>query len=715
MKVPFLNFSGLRRLPLIRQAESAECGLACLAMVAGFHGYITDLPTLRRQHSMSLKGATLKSLMDTALRMGLGSRALRCELQELSAVRAPAILHWGMAHFVVLKQASRTGVVIHDPAEGERRVPLAEASRLFTGVALELTPTAGFVRKRERNILQLSSLARIGPELLGGLVQAVLLSLIIELCVLAAPFYMQFVIDEAILKGDAGFLTAIAVGFATVTVFNVGASALRGLTLQYVSSTLSFDMQAKTFQHLLNLPLDWFHKRQVGDIQSRFHSIQAIKQFIAGGAISALLDGVLSLFIVALMFYYSAKLGGIALATVGLYALLRVASLQLSRRVAGDYLVNEARESTRFLETLRAVQTIKAAGSEGAREALQRNAMAATLNSGIRSGNLNIGFSALNQGISGLADILIVFIGAKAVMSADLTMGMLTAFLAYQRQFVSRCTSLVESIISWRLLDVQLERVADIALSPRDRDASVGGHEAVVEGRVELQQVLYRYAPGEPEVLRGVSMVIEPGEFVAVVGPSGCGKSTLIKILAGLYKPSFGEVRIDGQPLARWSPRALRAQVAVVSQDDCLLQGTLAENIAGFDEGIDMARVRLCAQLAQIHADIERMPMGYESLVGDMGSTLSGGQKQRVLIARALYQRPRILILDEGTSHLDVDTERAVNAALSALSITRIVVAHRPDTIRAAGRVVSLQGGVVREVLRDNQTKENDNACINDG
>ena len=222
-----------------------------------------------------------------------------------------------------------------------------------------------------------------------------------------------------------------------------------------------------------------------------------------------------------------------------------------------------------------------------------------------------------------------------------------------------------------------------------------------MQGEIVLHNLTYRYAPSEPEVLRGVTLRIAPGEFVAHSGTSGCGKSTLIKIVAGLYKPSYGNVYVDGRPLSRWNAQSLRSQIALVAQDDSLLQGTLAENISGFDEQIDMARVRECAALAQIKSDIERMPMGYESLVGDMGSTLSGGQKQRVLLARALYRRPRILILDEGTSHLDVETEKAVNAALSNLAITRLVVAHRPETLRAAGRVVSLEGGVAREQPRE--------------
>jgi ATP-binding cassette subfamily B protein RaxB len=697
MSLPFLRFSSRRRLPMIRQAEAAECGLASLAMVAGFHGYETDLATLRRQFSISLKGATLKSLIEIASRMGLGSRALRCEVEELKELRTPAILHWGMGHFVVLKRITRGGIEIHDPAIGTRLVKTPEVSRHFTGVALELTPTATFEKKKEKNLLKLSTLARFAPETVRGLIQAIVLSLVIELCVLATPFYMQFVIDEAILKGDAGFLTAIAVGFAVVTLFSVIATALRGLTLQFVSSALSFDMEAKVFHHLLRLPLDWFHKRQVGDVQSRFHSIEAVKSFITNGAVSVFMDGVLSIFIVALMFYYSTTLGWVAVTAVALYAAIRVSMIGIARRVMGDYIVNEAREASRFLESLRAIQTLKASGAEAAREGLQRNAIAATLNSGIRVGNVNIGFNSINQALGGLTDILIIFLGAKAVMSADLTVGMLTAFMAYQRQFNGRFASLVENFIAWRLLDVHLERLADIALAPQDELIRVGGHEGTLRGEIELKGVKFRYAPSEPEVLRGVDLAIRPGEFVAIAGASGGGKSTLIKILAGLYQPTEGEVLIDGQPLNRWNAQSLRSQIALVAQDDSLLQGTIAENISGFDEQIDMGRVRECAALAQISTDIERMPMGYESLVGDMGSTLSGGQKQRVLIARALYRRPRILILDEGTSHLDLENERAVNAALSELAITRLVVAHRPETLRAAGRVVSLEGGVARE------------------
>ncbi len=690
MSAPFLNLTGVRTLPEVRQAEAAECGLACLAMVAGYHGLETDLATLRRRFSISMKGATLKSLIDIGAKMGLGSRALRCELEELREVRAPAILHWGMNHFVVLKRATGKWLELHDPALGVRRLKIEEASKQFTGVALELSPSGEFQRKREKQVIKLSGLVKLSPQTLGALGQCILLSFLIQGLVLAAPFYTQLVIDQAILKGDLNLLSALAIGFSLVCLFNVAATALRGFVTQFLGAVLSFEMEARLFQQMLRLPLDWFQKRQVGDVQSRFQSIQPIQQFLSQGGVAAVLDGVFGIATCILMFVFAPQLAGIAIAAVVLYALLRMAMLDISRRVAGDFLVAEAKEQSRFLETLRAAQTIKAAGSETTREALQRNAMAATLNSGIKGGNVSIGYQALNQTLNGLTDVAIVFLGAQLVIQTDLTVGILMAFMAYKGQFTQRATSLIESLIQWRLLDVHLERIADIALHPRELGADADGFEGEIRGAVEARNISFRYGAADPTTLSNISLKVEAGEFVAIVGPSGCGKSTLLKLLTGLYQPTYGEILIDGRPLNTWSRAALRAQIALVAQDDQLLAGSIAENIAFFDERIDMDWVRECARKASIHNEIERMPMGYQSLVGDMGSTLSGGQKQRVMIARALYRRPRILILDEGTSHLDVDTERAVNAALSSLAITRIVVAHRPETIRAAGREVAL-------------------------
>jgi ATP-binding cassette, subfamily B, bacterial CvaB/MchF/RaxB len=690
MSAPFLNLTGVRTLPEVRQAEAAECGLACLAMVAGYHGLETDLATLRRRFSISMKGATLKSLIDIGAKMGLGSRALRCELEELREVRAPAILHWGMNHFVVLKRATGKWLELHDPALGVRRLKIEEASKQFTGVALELSPSGEFQRKREKQVVKLSGLVKLSPQTLGALGQCVLLSFLIQGLVLAAPFYTQLVIDQAILKGDLNLLSALAIGFSLVCLFNVAATALRGFVTQFLGAVLSFEMEARLFQQMLRLPLDWFQKRQVGDVQSRFQSIQPIQQFLSQGGVAAVLDGVFGIATCILMFVFAPQLAGIAIAAVVLYALLRMAMLDISRRVAGDFLVAEAKEQSRFLETLRAAQTIKGAGSETTREALQRNAMAATLNSGIKGGNVSIGYQALNQTLNGLTDVAIVFLGAQMVIQANLTVGILMAFMAYKGQFTQRATSLIETLIQWRLLDVHLERIADIALHPRELGADTDGFEGEIRGAVEARNISFRYGAADPTTLSNISLNVEAGEFVAIVGPSGCGKSTLLKLLTGLYQPTYGEILIDGRPLNTWSRAALRAQIALVAQDDQLLAGSIAENIAFFDEQIDMDWVRECARKAAIHNEIERMPMGYQSLVGDMGSTLSGGQKQRVMIARALYRRPRILILDEGTSHLDVETERAVNAALSDLAITRIVVAHRPETIRAATRVVGL-------------------------
>jgi ATP-binding cassette subfamily B protein RaxB len=698
---PFLTMSGRRRLPLIRQAEAAECGLASIAMVAGFYGHDVDLATLRRRFGLSMKGMTLRTMIDIAAGLGFSSRPVRCEAHELSALRCPAVLHWGTNHFVVLARASGRNFVIHDPAHGRIVVPAVVVSRMFTGVALELTPNATFQRARDRAPLKLGGLFALSGGVGAALLQTGVLSLIVEALMLASPFYLQFVIDDAILKGDISLLQVFALAFGLLTIFRVAATTLRGLTVQYVSSVLAFDMKGRIFHHMVRLPLDWFQKRQIGDVQSRFWAVRAIQAFVSQGALTGVLDGILGSVVLVLMLLYSATLVAITLGSILAYALIKIGSFQLSKRFAADSIVTEAREQTRFLETLRAAQTIKAAGSETTRESQYRNAAAASINAQIRSGNIGLGTMAADQILNGLTDILIVYVGARAVIAGNLTVGMLTAFLAYKGQFVARFTNLVEQIFAWRLLDLQLERLADIVLTPKEERIDFGGYEGAIEGNIECRDLAFRYAYGEPMVLKGLSLSIKAGECVAIIGASGCGKSTLAKLLTGLYQPVGGEVLVDGRPLTHWSNKSLRAQISYVSQDDQLLAGSIAENIAFFAERIDLDRVHECARTAFIHKEIAAMPMGYESLVGDMGSSLSGGQKQRIIIARALYRCPRILVMDEATAHLDVVNERAISQALATLTITRVVIAHRPETIAAADRVISLDGEDRRAGLVD--------------
>ena len=692
----FLNLTGRQTLPLVRQAEAAECGLASLAMVAGYHGYDVDLATLRRRFGLSMKGMTLRTMIDVAAAVGLSARPVRCEPVELGDLRLPAILHWGTNHFVVVEAATRRRITISDPAHGRMTLSPEAVDAMFTGVALELTPTTGFQRSRERNPLKLGSLMSFGGGVSKALGQTVLLSLFVEAMLLATPFYLQFTIDEAVRKGDQGLLTVLALAFALVLAFRVGAGALRGLTTQYVSNVVAFDMKGRIFNHLVRLPLDWFQKRQVGDVQSRFWAVKSIQAFVAQGALTGVLDGLLGTLVLVLMLLYSPLLTAIVLASIVGYALIRVATFALNKRFAADAIVTDAREQTRFLETLRAAQTIKAAGSENIRETQYRNAAAASINAQIRAGNINIGYAAASQGLNGITDVLVIFLGARAVIAGDLTIGMLTAFLAYKSQFVTRFNNLVEQMFAWRLLDLQLERLADVVMTPKEGRIDYGGHEGRLEGSVECHGLGFRYAYGEPMVFQNVSLTIRPGECVAIVGASGCGKSTLARLLTGLYAPTVGDVLVDGRPIGHWSNRSLRSQISYVSQDDQLLAGTIAENIAFFADRVDLDQVRRCASAACIHDEIAAMPMGYESLVGDMGSSLSGGQKQRVLLARALYREPRILVLDEATAHLDVGNEQAIARALAALTVTRIVIAHRPETVAAADRIVSLDPPAAR-------------------
>jgi ATP-binding cassette, subfamily B, bacterial CvaB/MchF/RaxB len=689
-----LDFRGRPRLPAIRQAEAAECGLACLAMIASYHGHEVDLNALRRRFPISLKGVTLKDLMQIAARLNLAGRALRLEPENLRKLRLPAILHWDMNHFVVLGSVGRKQVTIHDPALGVRVLGYAELSGHMTGVALELTPTQGFERLRERERVGILDMVGRVSGLGRALGQALVLSLILQLFVLASPFYMQIAVDEVVVKGDEGLLTALAVGFTLFALINVTASWLRAAVSLQLGNILSLQMVIRLFHHMMRLPLPFFERRHIGDLISRFHSTQPIKDLLTEGLVSVIVDGLMALGTLALMFVYSGRLALVALIAITLYVTLRLILFRPLRSRTDDQIHAQARQDSTFIETVRAIQSIKLFGREAERESVWQNRYAGFVNAGIRVGRLQVGFKAANDFIYALENVATIYLGARLALDGAITIGMLFAFMAYKQQFLDKVARLVEKGIDLRMLDLHLERLGDIALARCER-----GHDEPLNlgrplvGAIQLRGVAFRYAEIEPFVFEDLDLRIEPGEFVAITGPSGGGKTTLMKLMVGLFEPTSGEVLIDGFPLHALGLQSLRAQIGVVMQDDHLLSGSIVENIAFFDPATSLSLVEACAEIAGIHADIMRMPMGYNTLIGDMGSTLSGGQRQRVLLARALYRKPRILFLDEGTSHLDPMLEAQVNAALATLAITRVIIAHRPQTVAAASRVLRLEDG----------------------
>jgi ATP-binding cassette subfamily B protein RaxB len=686
-------------LPEIHQAAATECGLACLAMIASYYGRQSDLNTLRREYPVSLKGATLRTVIDTAAKLGLAGRPLRLEIGHLRSLRTPAILHWDMNHFVVLRHVGRSGLTIHDPAFGVRRYSFVEVSKHFTGVALELTPDQGFRPQRASPKLSLFDFFGWISGLAPALVQTLVLSVVLQLYVLATPFYMQIVVDNAIAKNDHDLLVVLALGFALLLLINSGATLIRARLLTYAQRTLAFQMGTGLFRHLLRLPMSYFEKRHVGDLVSRFTSTEPVRTLLAEGLVTALIDGAMAVLTAAMMFLYRPALAMVVVAALALYIALRIGFYHLMRRRTLELIEAKSRESTTFIETMRAVQSIKIFTRESERSAVWMNRYAEVVQAEASTSLLKQTFRVANEAIFGLENVLIIYLGAQAALAGDMTVGMLFAFISYKHQFVDKAARLVERAIEYRMLDLHLERLADIAgAEPEQGHRRPVAYQQPIQGNIEIRDLCFRFAEGEPFVLRNVNLSIRSGDYVAITGPTGCGKTTLLKVMLGLLGPTSGEILIDGVPLRILGHEAFRRSIGVVMQDDQLLSGSIADNICFFDESFELEHMMRCAETAGIHDEICHMPMAYNSLIGDMGTSLSGGQKQRVLLARALYRRPRLLFMDEGTSHLDIATERQVTTAVKALGLTRVIIAHRPETIASALRRLMLHDGALHEL-----------------
>jgi ATP-binding cassette subfamily B protein RaxB len=688
-------------MKFFRQSEAAECGLASIAMVSSAHGQHLSLAELRQRFPLSLKGAKLNHLIQIAQQLGFSTRALRLDMEDLSKLKLPCVLHWDLNHFVVLAKVGRAKVTILDPALGEKRLSLAEVSDHFTGVALELTPAAAFApRKAAPAAVSVRQLTGRVTGIWRALGQVLLLSVALQVFVVLAPFFMQWVVDQVLVSADKSLLTVLGLGFGLALLLQIGIGLLRGWAVVYLSSKLGLQWMGNVFAHALRLPLAFFEKRHLGDITSRMGSVQAIQRTLTTSFVEALIDGLMAVVTFGLMLIYSWKLALVTLLAVALYAGIRLIAYRPLRDGTEKQLVAAAKQQTHLLESLRGMQSVKVAGAESLRRSTYDNLLVETVNQDVRIAQLGLGFNSASQLVFGIERIAVIWIGALLALSNVFSVGMLIAFLAYKDQFAQRMGGLIDKGIEFRMLRLHGERLADIVLTPPE-DADLRPEVPAPEHAcIEVENLGFRYADGEPWVLRGCSFKIEAGEAVAVVGASGCGKTTLVKLLLGLLKPSEGSIRIGGLDLHKAGPANIRKMVGAVMQDDQLFGGSVDDNISFFDPQVDHARVEQAARMAAVHDEISAMPMGYHSLIGDMGSSLSGGQKQRVILARALYRNPRLLFLDEATSHLDVANEHLVNAAVKQLEVTKVIVAHRPETIASAGRVLVMHGGKIVQDLR---------------
>ncbi len=618
-----LDFTGRRKTPVILQTEAAECGVACLAMVASYFGFKTDLATMRRRFSVSIKGATLAHLITFAGDLKLTSRALRLEPEEMSQLKLPAILHWELSHFVVLTEVKSSGIVIHDPARGLRECNWAEVGNAFTGIALELRPAEGFEKKDERREIRVFSLLGKVVGLKRALIQVLLLSICLEVFTLVSPFFMQLVVDQAIASADTNLLTVLAIGFFLLMLIQLAVSTFRSWLIVYLSTSLNLQVSSNLFAHLLKLPMEYFEKRHLGDITSRFGSMGTIQSFITSSFIQVVLDGMMVIATLIMMLLYAPQLTLVVLVAVVLYTLLRIVMYAPLRRANEEQIVHAAKQQSHFLESLRGVQSIKLFGKRDLRLGAWQNLAVDNFNRGIAIQKMNLGFGAANSILFGAENILIVWLGAHMILEGGFSVGMLYAFMSYKGNFTGRISALVDLAIQYKMLSLHTERVADIALHTADDEVGRSLTQlvdvAATAPSIDVRNLHFAYSDVEQPVLSGVTFAVKPGECVAIVGPSGCGKTTLLKLMVGLLSAKKGGILIDRIPVGRMGLARYRELIGVVMQDDQLFAGSIADNISFFEEVSSQGWVEQCARYAAIHDDIVRMPMGYATLVGDMG------------------------------------------------------------------------------------------------
>ena len=691
----------IKRFEHVAQIDEMDCGAASLGMICRHFGRKVSLPRIRQLCHTSTDGTSLKAMCRAATELGLAARALKVSMRNLPLMPLPAIVHWEGNHWMVLTEVNDAYVRVADPAAGMRKIPRQEFEQNWSGYAALFDYTIAFQNAPESR----SGVAWVFPFLTkfkGYLLQVLLLAVAVSFLQLLFPVFTQMVVDTVIVEKDIGLLATILLGMGIALVFVQAATLAQEYILAFTAVRLDTAILDFLTRQMLSLPMTYFTSRRTGDIQRRLDGARQVRQFAVQDGIGAMLALVQLFGAVILMSIYSVSLTLAFLATAPLYAGLMIFSFKVLRPMFQSVEESQGKYSSHQIDAIKGIEAVKAAAAEAVFRDAMLNQFLSVSQKLFKSSFIVMSYDSVLTTIGMLSTAIFLWVGANQVMAGALSVG---GFVAFSSLTAMAYGGIMRTLGVWdnvQLASVLMNRLNDIFEQEpeqgRDRSRLTPVHS--LEGRIELRNVSFRYGgPEAPNILNKINLNLAPGRMVAFVGRSGCGKTTLIKLVAGLLEPTEGTILFDQTDLKSLNYRDVRRHIGMVLQENHIFNETIAMNIAFGDAEPDLDRVLIAAQTASAHDFIMRLPMGYETKIGESGLSLSGGQKQRIAIARAIYNNPPVLIFDEATSALDTESERAIQDNLGRLMAgrTTIVIAHRLSTIREAHSIVVLEKGEVAE------------------
>jgi HlyB family type I secretion system ABC transporter len=690
-----------KRYPFFAQQSGSDCGAACLVMVGRYWGKRFSVNRLRDIANVDRNGASLRGLAIAAESIGFTTRPVKASLNKLAEQSLPAIVHWEGKHYIVVYEVTRNRVIVGDPAIGQRALTHAQFKADWTGYTLLLQPTALLKEAKEASTPFWQFFELVKPHSLV-LLEVLIASIVIQLFGLVTPLFTQILLDRVVVQRSNLTLTAVGIGLLIFSLFRVAMSGLRQYLLDHTANRVDIALIVGFISHTFRLPLSFFESRYVGDIISRIQENRKIQRFLTGEALSIFLD-LLTVFIyVGLMFWYSWKMALLVLVIVPPFVLLALIATPFLQRVSREIFSAHTEETGYLIQSLTGIRTVKSAAVEQTVrwhwEDLFGKSVKKTFSGQVIRNTLQI-FSSTIQAVMTTA---LLWFGAWLVIQNEITIGQLVAFNMLQGNVIHPFQRL---IVLWNELQeviIAVERINDVIDTEPEEDLQHQSRQFLpaIRGHIRFLAVTFRYHPeSDVNTLENLSFEVKPGQMIALVGRSGSGKTTISKLVLGLYPPTEGKILIDGYDITTLSMGSLRQQVGVVDQDTFLFGGTIRENISVSHPEATLEEIIEAAQLAGAHQFIKELPMGYETQIGEGGGMLSGGQRQRLAIARALLGNPRLLILDEATSHLDAESERIIQTNLNTIlqNRTTLVIAHRLSTVRNADKILVLDKGILIE------------------